>query len=252
MDRSISVVIISLNEAEHIQACIRSVDKLADEVILGDSGSTDGTVELAREAGAKVIALDWKGYGATKNELVQMAKYDWIFSLDADEQLSPELRSELQLIKNQSLEGAYSFPRKNFYGKKWLRFGGWYPDRKVRLYNRKQGQWNQKPVHEELMLQRGTKLHALSGPLHHYTIKNRQHHLQTIGKYAKLRAERLYSSGKKQSMLEGLLNSIGMFLKRYLLKGGLLDGKEGFWSAIDSANARWLTYRYLHSMHKRN
>ncbi len=252
MDRSLSVVIVCLNEAEHIQACINSVGQLADEIIVGDSGSTDGTVELARQAGAKVVELEWKGYGATKNALAQMAQFDWILSLDADEQLSPELRSELQLIKNQSLEGAYSFPRKNFYGKKWLRYGGWYPDQKIRLYNRKQGQWNRQLVHEELIMEEGIALKTLKGPLLHHTIKDRTHHLQTIDKYAQLRAQKLHASGKKQSMPEGLLRSVGMFLKRYLLKGGLLDGKEGFWSAWDSAKARWLTYQYLQNINAMN
>lgn len=238
----ITATIIALNEAAHIADCIESLKAVADEILVGDSGSSDDTVRLAEAAGAKVISLPWEGYGATKNRLSQVASHDWILSIDADERLSDELRKELIKLKSTTLQGIYAFPRKNFYGQKWIRYSGWYPDIKKRLYHRNEARWNLAEVHETLEHEASTSVHVLKSDLLHYTLRDRAHHEETIRKYARLQSERLKKSGKKGGYLLAVVHFCTMFLKKLILQGGILDGKEGFYVAWYSAKARWLKY----------
>lgn len=243
MDR-ITATIITLNEAAHIADCIHSLQGVADEILVGDSGSSDQTVSIAQSAGARVIALDWSGYGATKNCLAEAASNEWILSIDADERLSEDLRNELMQLKSHGLEGIYSFPRKNFYGKKWIRFGGWYPDIKKRLYHRRHAAWNLADVHEELEHDASNTVLVLKSNLLHYTLRDPAHHNATIHKYAQLQADRLKKAGKKGGYLKAALHFCTMFFKKLILQGSFLDGKEGMYVAWYSAKARWLKYAF--------
>lgn len=245
----ISVVIITLNEEQNIERCLRSLLALADEILVMDSGSSDTTVSICRDLGAKVIQCDWEGYSSTKNKGNDLAAHDYILSVDADEVLDEELQQEILTLKTGGFDGAYRMRRKNFYAERWVRFGGWYPDWKIRLFNKKECRWEGDHVHEELRCSL-PKVGDLNGHLEHFTIQNESHHLQTIDRYARLAAGRLYAAGKKISGPEAVFSVLAMFCKSYLWRLGFLEGRLGLSIAIMSAKSKWLRYIYFRDLSK--
>src|SRR5574343_216918 len=167
---SISAVIITFNEEKNIERCIQSLRKVADEIIVSDSHSTDNTVKICQQLGAKVIVHEFIGYGATKNFANQQATHQWILSIDADEALDENLIAELQQLKTHLDENlVYQVQRLNNYCGKWIHHGGWYPDRKVRLFNKQQVKWNLAEVHETLETPKHISTQVLNGKLQHYS-----------------------------------------------------------------------------------
>jgi glycosyltransferase involved in cell wall biosynthesis len=247
--QAISAVIITFNESRHIERAIRSVQNLADEILVIDSGSTDDTPSKAAALGATVIQQPWLGFGPQKNVGQSIAQHDYILSLDADEALSDTLRMAIQEVKEKGLQGAYAFNRLNFYYGKFLRHGKEYPDWKIRLYNRKEVRWNEALVHEELVGVDMKKITQLNGDFLHYTYATMADHLQKMNRYTSLAAEDAFKKGKKVSWLKILGSPIAYFFSAYFLKGGFKDGAHGFILARMGAFGTFLKYSKLHNLH---
>lgn len=238
----ISVAIITLNEEKNIKRAIASCD-WASEVIIYDSGSTDQTVDIAHKMGAKVIKGEWLGFGPSKRHVSEQAQYDWIFSLDADEELTEELKAEIkeQWI-NLEPNTAYRVPRISFYLGRWIRFGGWYPDYQIRLFNRKSSMWNSEKVHEKI---EAKNYQNLLSNLNHYVFKNIEHQVQTNNKYSSLLAEKLFQSGRAFSYFHFLTKPLVKFIECYIYKLGFLDGWAGFVIAINAAHSVFMKWSKL-------
>jgi len=240
---NLSVVVISLNEQDNIERCLKSV-QWADEVLVYDSGSKDRTVQIAQSLGARVIQGEWLGFGPTKFKAAGLAKNDWILSLDADEVVSSELADEIQDYRLDE-HVAYRLPRLSNYLNHWVRFGGWYPDYQIRLFNRKFSQWNQNTIHEKV---EGAKYQRLSNPLHHYVFKNIEHHIQTNNRYSGLLAQKMWDSGKRFSWFHFFTKPPVKFFETYVLKLGFLDGWVGYFIAKSAAYSVFLKWAKLKEM----
>ncbi len=237
----ISAVIITHNEERNIGRCLASLEGIADEVLVLDGHSTDRTVEICKEYGARVIDQDWLGYAATKNLGNDLASYSYILSIDADEAISPILRVSLLSIKGE-LTGAYSFNRLAFYCDKPIRHGGWYPDVKLRLFPKGQAKWVGKYVHEELRPDGRVALHQLPGDLLHYTYYTVAEHRRRAKHYARLAADKLSKKGKLGLLLKALVNPTWRFVQMFVLRMGFLDGWRGWCIASITAKEVWLKY----------
>ncbi|HWE48473.1 MAG TPA: glycosyltransferase family 2 protein [Bryobacteraceae bacterium] len=227
----ISATIVTLNEERNIARAIRSLGcsngACADEIVVVDSGSSDRTREIARELGARVVEEPWRGYAAQKNFAASCAAYDWILSLDADEEVTGELAREIVAVKQGQPEFAgYDMPRLAQYLGRWIRHSGWYPDRKVRLYDRRRGEWKGDYVHESVRID-GPAGH-LNGDLLHYTCDSVSQHLQTLDRYTTLAAQELLAKKKKVPAWRLALDPGWTFLRTYVLQRGFLDGPQGF------------------------
>ena len=236
----ISAVIITKNEASTIARCIQAVQQVAAEVIIIDAFSTDETVAIAKDLGAKVFQKTWIGYAHNKNYGNQIAQYDWILSIDADEVLSPTLISTIQqlTLANNTI---YAVNRLVNYGGQWVKHSGWHPDWKVRLFNRQTTQWAETDlVHERLLYPPSNHQVRLKGVVYHYSYKNSEDHWQRIEQYAQLSARQLAAAGKKATFVKLYLAPIARFLRTYFLKKGFLDGRLGW--RISCRNA-YLVYR---------
>ncbi|HRZ43007.1 MAG TPA: glycosyltransferase family 2 protein [Bacteroidales bacterium] len=249
----LSIVIITLNEAHNIPRLLESVKGMTDDVVVVDSGSTDATVQLCMERGARVVSHRWEGYAATKNFANALAKYPWILSLDADEAVSPRLRQSIeeQLGTDWPENRVYAFNRLASYCGRWIRHGGWYPDRKIRIWHRNFTRWEGK-VHEKLVFGSKPEVVFLQGDLLHYTYYTVAEHRNRAAHYASLHAEAMAAAGKKGNRTKQFGGPVVRFLRDYLLKGGFLDGKAGFTIACISASAVYQKYYLLEKMRNLN
>jgi len=231
----ITAVIIACNEEHHIAKCVESVKDIVDEIVVVDSHSTDNTPQICRDLGATVISYDWKGYSQNKNYGNQEAKHDYILSLDADEYLSEELKLSISEVKN-SLYGVYSFNRLTNYCGKWIHHCGWYPDKKIRLFNKNDAYWQGQFVHEVLRIKSGTPLTHLAGNLLHHSFQSLTDHIERVNRYSSLAAKEIYKGQSHFSAYLNLLfNPFFKFVKCYILQKGFLDGLSGFSISIISA-----------------
>jgi (heptosyl)LPS beta-1,4-glucosyltransferase len=234
----ITATIITLNEAENIRAACESV-AWADEILVVDSESTDSTRAIATECGARVIVNPWPGFSAQKQFAVDSASNDWIFSLDADERVSPELVasiSALQSTNESNLADGYRVARRAFYQGRWIRGGGWYPDYQLRLFKRRRGRWGERLIHESVTMDRGAQVGTLGGDLLHYSMRDTDHHRQMIEeRYAPLGARQMFRDGQRTSAWRIALAGPAAFLRSFLLKGGFRDGRAG----LTIANFAW-------------
>lgn len=241
-ENKISAVVITLNEEAVIEDCITSLEQVADEIIVLDSFSTDKTKELVAHR-CRFVEHAWMGYSKTKNYANVLASHNLILSLDADERLDDLAIEEIKRIKQLDKTAfGYSFNRKNFYGNLWIKYAGWYPDRKTRLFDRQHSRWKGDYVHEELEV-RGSVEH-LAGNILHYTVKDHGHHLHTVRRYAKLAAEKAREEGKSMYALKSALSAVSHFIKIFVLKQGFRHGSVGFQIAWNSAYSKWLRYVY--------
>lgn len=242
----LSVTVIAMNQEAHIGPCLESVS-FADEIVLVDSGSTDRTVELARSFTDHIFTTDWQGFGATKNFALDRASGDWVFSLDTDERVPPGLRDEILAVvaAGGSLAG-YRVPRKNYFGGRWVRFGGWYPDLTLRLFRRQAGRFVERAVHEEVRL--AGPVGRLKTPLEHYTYDGVRDYVARMDRYARLAAAEMAKQGRRPRPGETVWRPWGAFLKSYLLRLGLLEGGLGFTLARLAAMYTFLKYAYLREL----
>jgi glycosyltransferase involved in cell wall biosynthesis len=245
----ISGCLITLNEERNLPRCLKSLAPLVDEILLIDSGSTDRTLEIAREFGARILHQDWLGYVAQKNFALAQAAHPWILSLDADEEISPELAASIAEIKarsdNDAING-YQVSRLVHYRGRWIRHGDWYPDRLVRLFRRDAARFTGGRVHEKLELPGEHPL--LPGHLHHYTYENAADRAARSANYAALWAQSAHEAGTRAYPWSAPLHAAARFLKGYFLKAGFLDGAIGWDIALGNAREVALKYRLLQKL----
>ena len=222
--RPISAVIITLNAARQLEACIESV-RFADEIVIVDSGSTDGTLEIARRHGARTFHRAFDGFGPQKQYAVSQALHDWTLCIDADERISPQLRDAIEREFVDPEYMAYAFPRRNRFLGRWLRHGEGYPDLSLRLFDRRQARWSDDQVHEKV--QCNAPVGRLNGELLHDSAETLRAYLDKQNGYTSWQAEALYRSGVRPSVAKLLLSPIARFVKFYILRLGFLDGAPG-------------------------
>ncbi|MDH5572806.1 MAG: glycosyltransferase family 2 protein [Gammaproteobacteria bacterium] len=241
----LSVIIICLNEEASIKDCLESV-KWVDEIIVVDSGSTDRTLEIARQYTDKVfVEIDWQGYGIQKQRAQDKATGRWILSIDADERVSTELRIEIESVIQGDANAAYSMPILPFCFGRFIRHGGWYPAPKVRLYPRDKAHYGSQQVHEKLEYKYEIPVKQLTGDLLHYTYRDLEHYLVKSAHYAAVWASQRQVKGKKASLSQGAIHALTCFLRMYILRAGFLDGKQGFLLAALSSHSTFVKYADL-------
>ena len=245
----ITAAIITYNEESNIQAACESV-AWADEILVVDSESTDATRELAAGAGARVLVNAWPGFAAQKQFATDNANHDWVFSLDADERVSDQLRDSIKaLIENGPTADGYRIARRTFYQGRWIRGGGWYPDWQLRLFNRSRGHWKQRHIHESIAMDDSTQVQTLSGDLLHYTVKDASDHHRMIGeRYAPLAAKQMFEEGRRTNGLNVATAGPAAFIRSLILKGGYRDGLAGIAIANFAAHHAFLKHLMLWEM----
>jgi glycosyltransferase involved in cell wall biosynthesis len=242
----ITATIITLNEERNIARAMESL-RCCDQILVLDSGSVDRTVELATKLGAAVVEDFWRGYANQKNCAAGHAEHDWILSLDADEALSEALEGEIWNVKKRGPTfDAYTMPRMAKYMGRWILHGGWYPDRKVRLYNRHKARWVGDFVHESVKVQ--GRVGHLESNLLHFTCDSLSEHLKTLDRYTTLAAEELVSRKTKIGLDNLILDPAWTFLRSYVLQRGFLDGLEGLTIAHMAAIYTFLKYAKARNM----
>lgn len=237
---SVTATVITLNEAAHIEACLASL-AWADEVIVVDSGSTDGTPDLARKAGATVIERAWPGYSAQKDFAATQAAHDWIVSVDADERVTPELADEIRAtVASPGDRVGFRVPRVTFHLGRWIRTTDWYPDFQLRVYDRRHANWAVRRVHESVT-PRGP-IGYLTKELQHFAYRDLAHHHETMQRYTTLAAQQMADEGRRASLWGLLLHPPAAFLRNYVLKRGFLDGAPGL--IISAMNAHYVFLKF--------
>jgi glycosyltransferase involved in cell wall biosynthesis len=236
----LTATIVTLNEEKNVARAIESL-RCCEEILVIDSGSADRTRTLATQRGARVIPHAWPGYAAQKNWAAEQAANDWILSIDADEALSEELETELLTLKKIGMAAdGYSMPRLAQYLGRWIRHSGWYPDRKVRLYDRRKARWVGEYVHESVQVD-GT-VTGLRSNLLHFTCDSLSAHMKTLDRYTTLAAQELTAKGKSRPTYRLAVDPAWTFLRTYLLQQGFRDGFEGFTIAYMAALYTFLKY----------
>ena len=246
----ISAIIITLNEERNIKRCVLAAQKVSDEVIILDSFSTDKTVEIAKELNYTVIQQKWLGFSAQKNKANAMASYKYILSLDADEEIGNELINSILKEKQKGLSGAFSFNRLTNYCGLWVRYGGWYPDEKTRLFPKQDSNWKGEFIHELLELPNNCKTKRVNGNLNHYSYYSYAEHKNRAAKYSELHAKKMHFENKKHGPMKPYLSSFAKFISMYFISFGILNGKTGFIIAWVSAGATHNKYKFLSRLNK--
>jgi len=260
---SLSVIIITLNEAAHIADCLASV-AFADECIVVDSGSTDETREIARRLGARVVQTeDWPGFGPQKNRALDLAGCDWVLSIDADERVTPELQAEILDILQRSATAAdgpheardavnrftaYRIARLSNFGGRWIRHSGWWPDHVLRLFRRGTARFKDVAVHESVVTDQ--PVGTLQNHFLHYPYANLEQFIAKINHYSSEAAAMMHARGKRTTVLGAWGHSAWTFIRLYVLRRGFLDGKEGFILAVMAASGSFFRYTKLLFLNK--
>ncbi len=246
----LSVTIITFNEEKNIARCLDSVKEVADEIVVVDSFSTDKTESICREKGARFIQNKFAGHIEQKNFAITQAKYPHILSLDADEALSNELKKNiLETKKNWKHDGYYMSRLTNYCGK-WIRHCGWYPDRKLRLWDSRKGKWGGINPHDKYEMKEGDKTTGfLKGDILHYSYYSIEQHYKQAEKFSEISAKALFANKKTVSSLMIYLKTIFKFIRNYFLKLGFLDGYYGFVICRISAKATFLKYQKLKQLY---
>lgn len=241
----LSVAIIVQDEERRIRDCLESV-RWADEILVLDSGSSDGTLAICREYTQQVhVNRDWQGFGVQKNRVLALCSGDWVLSLDADERVSPELAEEIQACMTNDQYQVWEIPRLSSYCGRFMRHGGWWPDPVARLFRRGLARFSEDLIHERLLF-RG-RAGRLRHPLIHLSFEDPAQVLDKLNRYSSIGALRLYQAGRRSSPLGALLRGCWAFVRTWLLRGGLLDGQQGLMLAI--SNAEGVYYKYLKLWH---
>ncbi len=230
---TLGIAVVAKNEADRIGKLLKSVD-FADEVVVIDSGSADGTPSLCKEMGARVIFNKWPGFAAQKQFALQQITSDWVLSLDADESVPEPLAREIRSAIDHAFKNlnAFSMPRRSRYLNRWIKHGGWYPDTQVRLARRGKGRWSGDDLHEQLLVEGNIK--RLHHPIHHYVYRNISDQIDTINRFSTVAAHNRSPKGA-WFLLAGVIHAMGKFVECYFWKRGLLDGYPGFIIAMNSS-----------------
>ena len=248
----ISAVIITFNEAKNIARCIDSLQGVADEIVVVDSFSTDSTINICKQKNVVVVQREWKGYSEAKNLGNRTATHDFILSVDADEALDEKLTQSILKEKESPRCKAYTMNRMTNYCGKWIKHCDWYPDVKLRLWDKKIGSWEGE-IHEKIELEPNTKISHLKGDLLHYAIDSIQDHIKRVINFSEIAANDDHIKGKKASLvLHIIINPFTTFLNKYFLKAGFLDGYYGFVICILSGFSNFLKYTKLRELNKKH
>lgn len=240
-NNSISVIIITKNEAHAIEDCLSSV-AWADEIIVVDSGSSDDTVSICEQFGAKVVVTDnWQGFGRQKNRALALATQSWVFSIDADERVTPELQAEIKQTIANNADASYRMPRSSSYCGQFIKHSGWSPDYITRLFKRGHGKFSDDLVHERLLTDHTTL--TLESTLLHISYTNLEEVLDKVNRYSTAGAEMSLSRGKSASLGTAIGHGIWAFVRTYIIRLGFLDGKMGVVLAVSNAETTY--YHYL-------
>jgi glycosyltransferase involved in cell wall biosynthesis len=248
---TLSAVIITRDEAANIGRCLESIKEVADEIIVVDSGSTDATKDICQSFNAQFLHRDWSGYGDQKNFGNSMASSEFILSIDADEALSTELKKSILANKTKGFQAhSYSFNRLTNYCGQWIKHGGWYPDRKTRLWKKGLTSWEGN-IHEKLVLEIKDTQH-LEGDLLHYSYPNMETHIERSIYYARLGASKMYASEKRVSIFKLIFSPAFTFFRKYFLRMGILDGYYGYVIAKNASFYNFYKYALLRSYWKQH
>ncbi|MBL4655192.1 MAG: glycosyltransferase family 2 protein [Bacteroidia bacterium] len=241
----LSIAIITYNEERDIRRCLESVQKVADEVVVVDSFSTDKTKEICEEFNVKFIEHEFEGYIGQKNYVMAQTSHQHVMSLDADEALSENLIESIQYIKKHWDGEAYYVNRLNNYCGQWINFGGWSPDRKIRLFDKDKGMWKGVNPHDRFELHSGVKSKMLKGPLLHYSYYTIEEHKKKVEQFSTLAAEAMFAKGKRSNILRALVSAGFKLFRNYIIKAGFWDGYYGWVICMLSAKETYLKYRKL-------
>ncbi len=244
----ISAVIITKNEEQNIERCLKSL-QWADEIVVVDSGSTDRTIEICEQYNCKIVETEWLGYGKTKQLAVNSATYNWILSIDSDEQVASDSVSVIKKTLRNPSHNAYKVQIKSFYLGKLIKHSGWANEFKLRIFNKTAGNYNNSEVHETVLID-GEKP-KLNVVFYHYTYPTLEKHIEKLNRYSTLQAEELYKNGKRYSIFLIPIFALNKFFSGYFLKLGFLDGKEGFLLAAVSSFGVFVKYAKLWKLNKK-
>ena len=245
----ISAAIMARNEERNIEKAISTLG-FANQIIVADTGSHDNTMAIAAKCGAEVYSIEFDGFGTSKNRAISFARNEWIFCMDADERVSPELaQSILSSVQNNSEYDGFSICRLSYFLGKPIRHSGWYPEYILRLFKNGKGKFSQNLVHESVELD--GKQARLSGLLHHYSYRDLESYLERLNVYSSLNAEQIYAAAKRFHISDLILRPPAVFCKMYLLKAGFLDGYHGFLLAALSSFHVYMKYAKLRELCKK-
>lgn len=236
-----SVAIITKNEEQRLPGCLASVSSV-DEVVVVDSGSTDRTVEIARESGCRVFTEEWKGFGPQKNSAIEKCIHHWVLLLDADERAAAGTQEAIINTLRNPAATAYRLKMKHFFHDKWIRHSGYWPDPHIKLINKTRGSFHGL-IHEKWLTD--GPVHDLEASIEHYGFSNYSDMLKTLDEYSTIISQELYAAGRRVNVLAPLYHGVGMFLKIYLLEMGLLDGMDGLVIALTKAGGSFFKYAKL-------
>lgn len=246
----ISAVIITYNEEANIGRCINSLLNMVDEILVVDSFSMDATRRIVESYGATFLQNSFEGHIQQKNLAMSKASFDHVLSLDADEALSDELRKEILRIRENWDADAYAFNRLNNYCGTFIRHGHWYPDRKIRLWDRRKGRWGGENPHDRVIMNTEATVKTIKADILHYTYKTPSEHLQQMNRFSDIAAREAFAKGKRTSVLIHLVIApVLIFFKSFILRLGFMDGYPGFIIAYQSAYYRFLKYAKLKFLH---
>ncbi len=240
-----SIVIVAKNAEGKIGRLLRSIEGLTDDVVMIDTGSTDATVSIAEKTGIKVHHLPWKGYGKSKNEAIEFAKYDWILSLDSDEKLDAELYKELKVWKPIDDVTVHQVLWKNFFGNQWIKHSDWGSSWKKRLFNKHVVKWDDAIAHEDLTSDRPLQFLKFKGFLEHYTFTDSKEYAFKMINSAMITAEKYHQKGKRVGSIKLIFAPAFSFIKTYVFKLGFLDGYKGWLIAKTTAYYTFIKYARL-------
>ncbi|HTL81399.1 MAG TPA: glycosyltransferase family 2 protein [Bacteroidia bacterium] len=248
----LSVVIITFNEERNIGRCIDSVAAIADEIVVLDSFSTDGTEQICKEKGAKFFQHKFDGHIEQKNRAITYATNPYVLSLDADEALDETLRKEIAVVKKDWQYDGYTMNRLTSYCGQWIKHSGWYPDAKLRLWDSRKGKWGGVNPHDKYELNdRSAKTKHLKGDILHYSYHSIEDHIKQTEKFSTISAQALFQMGKTSSGFHAMMKSWAKFFRNYVLKAGFLDGKYGYIICKISAQETRMRYKKLAELNRR-
>jgi len=239
----LTATVITFNEEDNIRDCLESLEWV-DNIVVVDSGSTDRTIEIAREFTDRVVVTDWPGHLEQKNRAVDLSPTDWVISLDADERVTPALRTEIEeALATEPLNAGFSMPRLTWHLGRWIRHGGWYPDRKIRLFDRRRARWGGVNPHDRVIPQ--GPVTQLRGDIEHYTYRSLHHHLETIDFFTSIAAREKEKQNSRWPLLSMITRPPFKFFRMYILQSGWRDGFAGFILAGIGALYVFLKYARL-------
>ena len=247
--KKISAVIISFNEERDIGRCLESVMDIVDEVLVLDSFSNDLTEKICREKGVRFEQHAFDGYVSQKNRALKLVTYDYVLSLDADEALSEEARNSVKMVKEDWSHDGYLFNRRNNYCGHWMRYTSWYPDRKLRLFDRRKAAWTGMDPHDYIAMSEGSSVSRLKGDLLHWTVRTLEEHKVKTEQFARVSAKFHFDKGVKAGIGSAAFHSIWRWYREYYILLGFLDGKAGWQVARFSALYVWKKYYYLRQLY---